>query len=470
MKKERKINIFYKLAFALFFLMICINAKTVNVSAASAEVSVKASSAQVSKGDIVYVIITVNSSDAMSGFEGSFSYDSRVLQYMTGGSVANGNDNQFQIEDTGRETGVNSLKYSIKFVARKEGSTSIELKQPYAVYNAEDSSKMSVSSDTLNIMVKSNKKATAKPKEDKKEPVGKEPTGTVKPDDGKKNKDDAAKKDIKPSESPKPETKKKTTNGDKKNTTKDAVKSVTATYQNSVITIHYNEEYKVVTLEDDKDIPTGFGKTEIVISGHVITAYATEGNLEHKFVLIYCKKGRKNPEFYLYDTENDSFMPYDKVKSWYKESIGNAVVGSDSVNDTKLKTMKYIIGIMVIICLLMFIGMITIYLHYRQNNNIIGAYGDISDGSDGIGGIDNGGTVDSTDTIEYMGKIKHPYDEKLSKFDRLKDGVSKKDISGADMSQYDISENVMFENNDEKSNSDLPEEENDNITHYWHRE
>ena len=106
--------------------MVCINTKAVNVSAASAEVSVRASSGQVSKGDIVYVIITVNSSDAMSGFEGSFSYDSRVLQYMTGGSVASGNDNRFQIEDTGRETGVNSLKYSIKFVARKEGSTSIE--------------------------------------------------------------------------------------------------------------------------------------------------------------------------------------------------------------------------------------------------------------------------------------------------------------------------------------------------------
>ena len=141
MKKERKTNIFYKFAFALFFLMVCINTKAVNVSAASAEVSIRASSGQVSKGDIVYVIITINSSDAMSGFEGSF-YDSRVLQYMTGGSVASGNDNRFQIEDTGRETGVNSLKYSIKFVARKEGSTSIELKQPYAVYNSEDSSKM----------------------------------------------------------------------------------------------------------------------------------------------------------------------------------------------------------------------------------------------------------------------------------------------------------------------------------------
>ena len=31
MKKERKINIFYKFAFALFFLMVCINTKAVNV-------------------------------------------------------------------------------------------------------------------------------------------------------------------------------------------------------------------------------------------------------------------------------------------------------------------------------------------------------------------------------------------------------------------------------------------------------
>lgn len=466
MKKERKINIFYKFAFALFFLMVCINTKAVNVSAASAEVSVRASSGQVSKGDIVYVIITVNSSDAMSGFEGSFSYDSRVLQYMTGGSVAIGNDNRFQIEDTGRETGVNSLKYSIKFVARKEGSTSIELKQPYAVYNSEDSSKMSVSSDTLNIMVKSKsaKKADAPQKNDNKEPDGKEPAGTEKPYDGKKNNDESAKDDIKPSESPKPKTKKKKINADdKKNTTKDAVKSVTATYQNSVITIHYNEEYKVVPLENDKDIPTGFGKTEIVLSGHVITAYATEDNLEHKFVLIYCKCGRQEPEFYLYDTENDSFMPYDKVKAWYKESIGNTVVGSDSVSETKLKTMKYIVGIMVIICLLMFIGMITIYLHYRQNNNIISAYGGILDGS--AGGIDNAGTVDSTDTIEYMGKIKHTYGENMPKFDSLKDGMSKKDVSGTD-----ISEKEMLGDNNEKTDLDLFEEKSNNITHYWHRE
>lgn len=143
----------------LFTFVLLWSIKSYNASASSAEVSIKSSEKQVVKGDIVYVIITVNSSDTMSGFEGYFTYDSRVLQYITGGSVANGNDDKFQISDTGRESGVNTLKYSVKFVARKAGSTSIELKQPCAVYSSEDSSKMSVSSDTLNIMVKKTAKA-----------------------------------------------------------------------------------------------------------------------------------------------------------------------------------------------------------------------------------------------------------------------------------------------------------------------
>ena len=147
----------------LFVFVLLWSIKSYNASASSAEVSIQSSEKQVVKGDIVYVIITVNSSDTMSGFEGYFTYDSRVLQYITGGSVANGNDDKFQISDTGRESGVNTLKYSVKFVARKAGSTSIELKQPCAVYSSEDSSKMSVSSDTLNIMVKKTAKAVKKP-------------------------------------------------------------------------------------------------------------------------------------------------------------------------------------------------------------------------------------------------------------------------------------------------------------------
>lgn len=361
-----------------------------NASASSAQVSIQSSEKQIVKGDIVYVIITVSSSETMSGFEGYFSYDSRVLQYVTGGNVTNGNDDKFQISDTGRESGVSTLKYSVKFVARKTGTTSIELKRPCAVYSAEDSSKMSVSSDTLNIMVRKSEKDTGmtdiketeKPENENQYPQDTSmPQNTEMP---RESQDVAQPEDtLKPSATKPSATKAPANNKNNKKSdnteTKKTSKSVTATYQNSITTIHFYDEYTVTEVEDKKIIPTGFGKTEIVLNGHVITAYATESDIDHTYVLIYCKRGRHQPQFYLYDTENDSFMPYDKVKSWYKGAVGNAVVGSDSMYETKIKTMKYIVGIMVIICLLMLIGMLTIYLHYRENNNIIDMHEDFYD-------------------------------------------------------------------------------------------
>lgn len=364
------------LTFTLIFLC---GLRSYNVNAASAEVSIQSSEKHVVKGDIVYVIITVSSSDTMSGFEGYFSYDSRVLQYITGGNVTNGNDDKFQISDTGRESGVSTLRYSVKFVARKTGTTSIELKQPSVVYSSEDSSKMSLSSDTLNITVADSvKKADSAEIKVSARPEDKQPENTKIP---------TAEPDI--TETPEPSVAPKKDKKDKNNKKsssktydieeKKTSDSVTATYQNGITKIHFYDEYTVTDVENEKDIPAGFGKTEIVLSGHVITAYATENDIEHTYVLIYCKRGRQEPQFYLYDTENDSFMPYDKVKSWYKGAVGNAVVGSDSIYETKIKTMKYIVAIMVIICLLMLIGMLTIYLHYRENNNIIDVHDDFEE-------------------------------------------------------------------------------------------
>ena len=429
----------------LFTFVLLWSIKSYNASASSAEVSIQSSEKQVVKGDIVYVIITVNSSDTMSGFEGYFTYDSRVLQYITGGSVANGNDDKFQISDTGRESGVNTLKYSVKFVARKTGSTSIELKQPCAVYSSEDSSKMSVSSDTLNIMVKKTAKAAKKP----------DVKSTAKPQPPK----DGDKKDMRqPPETPDVESlqatvakaaaatakpKKKTKKNNNKNKTDDISdkktdKSVTATYQNSVTTIHCYDEYVVTEVKDEKIIPAGFGKTEIVLSGHVITAYATENDIDHTYVLIYCKKGRQEPQFYLYDTENDSFMQYDKVKSWYKGSMGNTVVGSDSIYETKIKTMKYVVAIMVIICLLMLIGMLTIYLHYRENNNIIDMYDDFG----------NSGKVP-----EKVGQTE-----------------IEKEVAEHEFSYKETVESEDVKENENPVQENLFEEEESNVTHYWKRD
>ena len=420
-----------KVLFFSFMMFVLWNINSNNVSASSAEISIQSSERQIVKGDVVYVIITVKSSDAMNGFEGCFSYDSRVLQYITGGSVASGNDNQFQISDTGRESGVYTLKYSIKFVARKSGNTSIDLRQPCAVYNAEDSSKMSVSSDTLNIMVKKPEKktknqqptVTEKTKDKLKAEENMKGTPTPKKDMRSETEKPTAKPKETVKETADPTERPKSKKDDTEKKIKKAGNSVTATYSDSVTTIHCYDEYTVTDVKDEEEIPLGYGKTEIVLSGHVITAYATEGDTEHTYVLIYCTKDGNKPEFYLYDTENDSFMPYNKVKSWYKGFNGNTVVGSDSFYDTKIKTMKYIVGIMVIICLLMVIGMITIYLHYRENHNIMDVH----------------------------------YDE----FSGLENVSSEEDIK---------SEDLELENNQTEELESHLESKESNVIHYWKRD
>ena len=139
----------------LFFLFSVTvwQTKDCHVQAAGANISIKTDNATIKKGDIFYIVITVDSSEEMSGFEGYFSYNQSVMKYITGGTVSSGNDDEFSISDTNRKEASTEFKYSIQFKARREGSSSIALKSPYGVYRAEDSTKMPVASNVLNILV-----------------------------------------------------------------------------------------------------------------------------------------------------------------------------------------------------------------------------------------------------------------------------------------------------------------------------
>ena len=157
-----------------------------NADASSASVDITTSKNNVVKGDTVYVIITITSNDEIGGFKGYFSYDNSVLRYVTGGTVASGNDDEFLITDTDREEASGRLKYSVKFIARASGNTTLMLKQPYAVYgygsNAEE--EMSVSYSPLNIVVSPKKKpvqVTKKPASTKKPEATRKPEVTPSP-------------------------------------------------------------------------------------------------------------------------------------------------------------------------------------------------------------------------------------------------------------------------------------------------
>lgn len=413
-----------------------------SVSASSASISVDSESTSVVKGDVVYVVITVSSSDEIGGFKGYFSYDNSVLKYVTGGNVISGNDNEFLISDTDREKGTNKIKYSIKFIARASGSTSIGLKQPYSVYSYTDSSEMSVSYSPLNILVKNKKAASTTPAPDStKKPAsagnGDTVTQSPSPEETPEPEETLAPtaapsvparlrslkiKDISLSPSFSPDILKYsgivytnsqsldisyetedpdsevTIKGNEnitegKNTIKVVVKNpagsktiyklsvkvqedvsyvsggnVQAKLRDGKVVLNTSDEYTVIELQDKELIPEGFGQAEMKIGDRLVKVYASESDTEHKFVLLYCKRGKAGPEFYLYDKQEQTLMPYSKVQAWYRGSNGNTVVTGGADNGTEVQKFKYMLAIVVIICLLLIIIIISVYMHFKGMN------------------------------------------------------------------------------------------------------
>lgn len=423
--KNRILN--FIVMFVFFVLLSFGNDR--DVQASSASVTVSAENSTVVKGDTIYIVITVKSSDEIGGFTGYFSYDNSVIKYVTGGNVISGNDDEFLVSDTDRESGKKTIKYAVKFIARKAGHTRIELKHPYAVYSSEDSSEMSVSYSALDIFVEKKVSVTKTPESTEAPESTKTPEPTEKPEPlatpgvealgssklGELEVDgmslspgfspdifkysgiittDASELDI--SYEAEDINATVTVKGNKditkgRNIIKLVVKSSTgekSTYRLSVkvnrtyssgksedegisatlregqTVLHTEEEYTVVPLSDKELIPDGFGAAEMKVSGQLITVYASESDTEHRFVLIYCSTDNSEPEFYLYDKDELTMMPYSKVQAWYRGS-NDSVVVTGGTKDNEVQKYKYLLAIMVILCLLLVIIIISVYMHFK---------------------------------------------------------------------------------------------------------
>lgn len=127
------------------------------VQGAMAQISIHKSSDVIVKGDIFYIVVTVVSDEEMTGFEGYFSYDQDIMKYITGGSVASGNDNEIHIKDLDREQGTKKIKYSLQFRARKKGESNVGLKRGYHIFTADEDTKFSVGTASVNVQVISQK-------------------------------------------------------------------------------------------------------------------------------------------------------------------------------------------------------------------------------------------------------------------------------------------------------------------------
>ncbi|WP_337474240.1 cohesin domain-containing protein [Jutongia sp.] len=156
--------------FIFLFLVFagCLMMKT-EAQAAVAQITIQKSQQDIVKGDVFYVIVTVTSDEEINGFEGYFSYNQNVMQFITGGSIASGNDDEIHIKDLNRDTGTQKIKYSLQFRARRAGTSSVALKRYRQIKKAEEDTRLSVGSASLEIEVISQKEYEAKIKKQEKQ-------------------------------------------------------------------------------------------------------------------------------------------------------------------------------------------------------------------------------------------------------------------------------------------------------------
>ena len=100
-----------------------------------------------------------------------------------------------------------------------------------------------------------------------------------------------------------------------------------------------------------------------MIEGQTVTAYALENSKESSFVLLYGKGNKK--ELYLYDKTENTLMPYEKVKSWYRSLDGDSVFGLTEQEKT-VQSLKYVVGIMAAFCGLMALFAISAILRSKR--------------------------------------------------------------------------------------------------------
>lgn len=346
---------------AVMVFCACTNRR--EASAAGAMISITSTNSTAVSGEVVYVVITVKSDSEISGFEAYFSYDNRVLQFQTGGSVVFGNDDEFRIEDVERDSSSKTIKYSIKFLARRKGSTTITLKEPYNVFGASTSDKMSVSYNSLNIVVKRKAEAAQAPVSTAAQEVPKE--------------GDASMKTMQPAETPAPTKKKKKKKKAKASPTPDPEATaeglgrskdlpetgVHAVKNGENIFLYGSSSIQITKPEKDR-IPDGFGRTELVLDGQTITAYSLENQTDHSYVLVYGETEQAEG-FYLYDKEQNILLPYDKVRAWYRSNAEGVVSAQESQAVLTAKRLKYIVGILIAFIGLMLLAVISLFMKYK---------------------------------------------------------------------------------------------------------
>lgn len=376
------------------------------VKAASANIEITTDSSQVTVGDTVYVYITISSDTMFGDVEANLTYDEDILEYKSGVSFITGSSGFLRISDISISEGADNRKYALEFQALKIGKCEIEFSGSVMVYDYESGFPMSVSSNILELEVKPTQAASdnanlaslkispvdvfpefdkdvyeysinvghsidklvvvALPEDEKAivQVAGNDflaegenkVTVTVKAESGNIKEyvinvyRESAPEDIVDVDPIIP---------DKKHGSFELVR-----VDNEIFAV-YGGKYKLLEPSDDIQVPSGYSKTRIIISGISIDVYASD--LDGDFLLIYAENELGQAGFYRYDKVEKTMQRYVEEHVPTYEPVDNI---DEDINKSKeyrsnLNKMAIIIALLSALCVLLMILSIRLYMKAR---------------------------------------------------------------------------------------------------------
>lgn len=350
----------------LVILIVIIVKGNILSYASSASLSLTTKNNTVTVGDSISVTLYVEADDIIGDFEAYITYDENVLEFKTGGPFVNGDDGLLKVSDVSPIEEEISKKYILKFKAIATGTSEIAIKSKAMIFNYSDGLEMSVSSKSLDISVKASPSASnnnnikllkispsklipefdpkiTSYKVDVENEVTKLILSGITEDKGAKIAVIGAEnllvgentvKIVVTAES-----------GDEKEYSITVTRAASADEEikteedsldsevdnNEEVEIEdkfkvYNEggeifiensfKYKIIPLDKEVVIPSGYIKTQLILYGVQITAYTLESDLENDLFLIYAEGEDLGEGFYQYDRVEKTMQRYMIVPSY----------------------------------------------------------------------------------------------------------------------------------------------------------
>ena len=405
MKFKSKISSF----FFLLLFGLCIFPHKVEAASANVEFSTK--TPFVKAGGILTVVCRVVGDEAFLDVDFYISYDSKILQFVSGGDKVSGEKGLLHVSSTGNTEAVLKKSFSLQFEAKKNGHVAIEAADTAKVVNAENTV-FSVSSNQLSIEVgttsvegkepektskpenlsrntklsefecsgigglvpefapqitrysttvdyktdtlffsyqTANKKATAVMSGNKELHEGKnEAIVTVTAESGK-----VRQYRIQITKESKAETKKREL---QEKSGADG-SSFEVMDKNGQVVLKNAYEFYVQDISELTEIPAGYIATKVQLDGISIPAFTMENDLDNNYLLLYLKGASKTPEFYQFDREERTLQRYtgDLIAKVNKSGQAGYQTVDRSTGNKDSKTVLYgvIIGCMIAILLLL---------------------------------------------------------------------------------------------------------------------